>query len=356
MIRDICEMLGINCFTISAINILINDGGSEEKGGAASSLDFETMQALAKAFYSPPAVVILLDVEMALGYNEVVPREQFVGRLKLLKHLSELRPAICLAGLIDFIGGGRGDRLSSVPTFLLELFDYSLVKLTIPLREERQEILKQQIAYFLLESGRELSPLSSCRMAADLKIVSRLIGEDLPLIDRYSNILSLMTPGYVRDDLLDLCKLAVFPQLQLPQPSGIVDNAIAASTEAMGRISLSSVMTQHEPTPSTSLDLTCFRKAIDLLRPSDPLLTEFCTLERIDEAVGGYGEQLSELKQMILWHSTYQDTFKRMGASQSRGALLYGPSGCGKSLITRHLSGSYLYHVLFLKGYPLDFT
>jgi transitional endoplasmic reticulum ATPase len=56
------------------------------------------------------------------------------------------------------------------------------------------------------------------------------------------------------------------------------------------------------------------------------------------EDIGGLGNQLQRIREMIELPLRYPEVFERLGIEAPRGVLLHGPPGCGKTLIARTIA------------------
>ncbi|OXB62219.1 hypothetical protein ASZ78_013243, partial [Callipepla squamata] len=56
------------------------------------------------------------------------------------------------------------------------------------------------------------------------------------------------------------------------------------------------------------------------------------------DAVGGLSDQISSLKEMVIFPLLYPEVFERFKIQPPRGCLFYGPPGTGKTLVARALA------------------
>ncbi len=56
------------------------------------------------------------------------------------------------------------------------------------------------------------------------------------------------------------------------------------------------------------------------------------------EDIGGLGQQLHRIREMIELPLRYPEVFERLGIQAPKGVLLHGPPGCGKTLIARSIA------------------
>ena len=56
------------------------------------------------------------------------------------------------------------------------------------------------------------------------------------------------------------------------------------------------------------------------------------------EDIGGLGQQLQRIREMIELPLRYPEVFERLGIEAPKGVLLHGPPGCGKTLIARSIA------------------
>lgn len=68
------------------------------------------------------------------------------------------------------------------------------------------------------------------------------------------------------------------------------------------------------------------------------------------EDVGGLGEAILEIKEIIEFHFKIPSLSKKFGISPPQGILIYGPSGCGKSLLVKAISNESDIFFISLKG------
>lgn len=80
-----------------------------------------------------------------------------------------------------------------------------------------------------------------------------------------------------------------------------------------------------------------------LPREVDPLVYNMSTEDPGDvsfEEVGGLGDQIRELREVIELPILNPELFKRIGVKAPKGVLLYGPPGTGKTLLARAVAAS----------------
>lgn len=92
------------------------------------------------------------------------------------------------------------------------------------------------------------------------------------------------------------------------------------------------------PTTRVSLDMTTLTIMRILPREVDPLVYSM-SLEDPGGAsfagIGGLGEQVRELREVIELPLLNPELFTRVGIKAPKGVLLYGPPGTGKTLLAR---------------------
>ena len=99
-----------------------------------------------------------------------------------------------------------------------------------------------------------------------------------------------------------------------------------------------------------SLDMTTMTIMRVLPREVDPLvfnMTTSSTKEKVSyEEVGGLGEQLRLLREVIELPLVNPEIFARVGIDPPSGVLLYGPPGTGKTLLARAVASNIDAHFL----------
>jgi len=68
------------------------------------------------------------------------------------------------------------------------------------------------------------------------------------------------------------------------------------------------------------------------------------------EDIGGIGEQIKRIREMIELPLKFPQIFARLGVEPPKGVLLYGPPGCGKTLIARVIANETDAYFLQLSG------
>merc|ERR1712170_166863 len=92
------------------------------------------------------------------------------------------------------------------------------------------------------------------------------------------------------------------------------------------------------PGTRVALDMTTLTIMRHLPREVDPLVYNMSHEDPGDvtySAVGGLGEQIRELREVIELPLLNPELFQRVGITPPKGCLLYGPPGTGKTLLAR---------------------
>lgn len=92
-----------------------------------------------------------------------------------------------------------------------------------------------------------------------------------------------------------------------------------------------------------SLDMTTLTIMRILPREVTPLIYEMSTEDPgliSFEEIGGLGEQIRELREVIELPLRNPELFKRIGVKAPKGVLLYGPPGTGKTLLARAVAAT----------------
>lgn len=87
-----------------------------------------------------------------------------------------------------------------------------------------------------------------------------------------------------------------------------------------------------------SLDMTTLTVMRRLPREVDPLVYNMSCEDPGDvafESVGGLGEQINQLREVVELPLLNPEIFRRVGVRAPKGVLLYGPPGTGKTLLAR---------------------
>ncbi|WVO25269.1 26S protease regulatory subunit 10B [Cryptococcus decagattii] len=98
-----------------------------------------------------------------------------------------------------------------------------------------------------------------------------------------------------------------------------------------------------KPTTRVSLDMTTLTIMRILPREVDPMVYNM-SLEDPGSAtfagIGGLGEQVRELREVIELPLMNPELFERVGINPPKGVLLYGPPGTGKTLLARAVAAT----------------
>lgn len=92
-----------------------------------------------------------------------------------------------------------------------------------------------------------------------------------------------------------------------------------------------------------SLDMTTLTIMRILPREVTPLVYEMSTEDPgliSFEEIGGLGDQIRELREVIELPLRNPELFKRIGVKAPKGVLLYGPPGTGKTLLARAVAAT----------------
>lgn len=92
-----------------------------------------------------------------------------------------------------------------------------------------------------------------------------------------------------------------------------------------------------------SLDVTTLTITLILPREVDPIIQSMAEERPKDvdfDSIGGLGEQIREVREVIELPIKNPEIFKRVGIKPPKGVLLYGPPGTGKTLIARAVSAT----------------
>merc|ERR1712154_117590 len=93
-----------------------------------------------------------------------------------------------------------------------------------------------------------------------------------------------------------------------------------------------------KPSTRVALDMTTLTIMRYLPREVDPLVYNMSHEDPGDvsySAIGGLGEQIRELREVIELPLLNPELFQRVGITPPKGCLLYGPPGTGKTLLAR---------------------
>lgn len=92
-----------------------------------------------------------------------------------------------------------------------------------------------------------------------------------------------------------------------------------------------------------ALDMTTYTIMRTLPREVDPMVFSMSAEDPGNvsyNSIGGLGEQLREIREVIELPLTNPELFIRVGIKPPKGVLLYGPPGTGKTLIARAVASN----------------
>jgi len=98
-----------------------------------------------------------------------------------------------------------------------------------------------------------------------------------------------------------------------------------------------------KPGTRVALDMTTLTIMRSLPREVDPVVFNMLTEDPGDiqySEIGGLGEQIRELREVIELPLTNPELFVRIGIKPPKGVLLYGPPGTGKTLLARAVASN----------------
>jgi proteasome regulatory subunit len=118
------------------------------------------------------------------------------------------------------------------------------------------------------------------------------------------------------------------------------DKAVVRCHNGEFVVEVSEYVDQETLVPGSRVALNSRNYAIvDLLpAPKDPLVLgmELCDKPEVSyEDIGGLGQQIQELREIVELSLTNVDLFKKVGVDPPKGVLLYGPPGTGKTLAAK---------------------
>lgn len=105
-----------------------------------------------------------------------------------------------------------------------------------------------------------------------------------------------------------------------------------------------------KPGVRVALEMNTYTIMRILPREVDPLVYNMLNEDPGDvsyNSVGGLGDQLREIREVVELPLTNPELFQRVGIKSPKGVLLYGPPGTGKTLLARAIAASM--HCSFLK-------
>ncbi|KAF2073319.1 hypothetical protein CYY_005372 [Polysphondylium violaceum] len=140
--------------------------------------------------------------------------------------------------------------------------------------------------------------------------------------DQFILELAKITPGFIFKDIIKLVRTAAL---------------IASCKESM-------IM------DNIGLDLNDFKEALITVKPSNLVSFDVTIQSTSWDQIGGYQYIKDRFQELIEWPMKHNDTFKRLGLTNSSGVLLHGPSGCGKTLMVKAVASSMNINFISVKG------
>ena len=131
--------------------------------------------------------------------------------------------------------------------------------------------------------------------------------------------------------------------MALPCRSSLSPKAVA-DTLCLWRLNRQVDKALLKPTARVSLDMTTLTIMRLLPREVDPVVHNMLYGDDSGEvsygAIGGLGDQLRELREVIELPLVNPEIFKRVGIKAPKGVLLYGPPGTGKTLVAKAIASN----------------
>lgn len=120
---------------------------------------------------------------------------------------------------------------------------------------------------------------------------------------------------------------------------------VKASSGPRYVVGLRSAVTKHKLKQGVrvSLDMTTLTIMRILPREVDPMVFNMSMEDPGDASfagIGGLGEQIRELREVIELPLMNPELFLRVGIKPPKGVLLYGPPGTGKTLLARAVAAT----------------
>ncbi|ORX64379.1 AAA-domain-containing protein [Anaeromyces robustus] len=253
-----------------------------------------------------------------------------INKMSILKDLEKMMEQIKNDNSIHVIG------LTENKKFLPELFSKSQyfsneINIDIPNRKEREIQLSYLLKDFLLDKSYVMNDEEEND------------NDNINLVEVYAKILSELTPGYVRKNLIQLCNLAKQHSFSRYNHT---DNLEIDNIVDM----LSSLSLQNQKKQEFIVNYNDFLYALSQIKLSNSIDFE-SKREKISwNDIGGYKEIVEKIQHLVRWPLLYPETYTKLGVKPPSGLILYGPSGCGKTLMINALSSDYSINFITVKG------
>jgi transitional endoplasmic reticulum ATPase len=334
VVKDVCSALDIPVYPLSILKMNWEYINNEETANNTTDSDNNKIynylhKVIDKAKLSAPSVVLISELDLlANGSNN-----SEINKMAILKDLEKVLDKIKDDNSIHIIG------LTENRKFLPELFSKSqifsnVINIDIPNRKEREI----QLSYILKDI-----PLESHVIINDMGDEDN---KNKTLAEIYAKNLSELTPGYVRNNLKQLCNFAI--------QHSFIRNDKKVTTEVDDLIKMMASLSIHENKDNKKeiihVNYDDFLYGINQIKPSHTIDFETKREKTSWNDIGGYKEIVEKIKHLVKWPLLYPETYTKLGVKPPSGLILYGPSGCGKTLMINALSSDYSINFVTVKG------